>query len=105
MERVMLKSIGLFSGVLLLSVTVWGAQAPAPPPSDELTLSWLETVKVAAEFANSDCQRLESVKKFNNLRQVTQMKIESRLPGYTVDWPQFAVVAKKPAAVTAPAAK
>jgi hypothetical protein len=107
----MLKSIGALLGALVVFAGVSIAQenrAGAPPvpqvqPQDELALAWIDTVKVAAEAANSDCQSLESVKKFNNLRQINQLKIETRLPGYTVDWSRFALVAKKP--VVAPAVK
>jgi hypothetical protein len=93
-----MKKFSVIGCALILSVTglVGMAQTvPAPAaPKDELVQAWIETVQIAAQFANSECQQLDSVKKFNQLRQVTQTKVEGRLPGYTVDWSKFAVVVK-----------
>jgi hypothetical protein len=76
---------------------------PLNPPADELVQAWVEHVRTAAEFANTECQALDSVKRFNSLRQMNQVKIEARLPGFTVDWSKFIIVAKKPATPPAPA--
>jgi hypothetical protein len=64
-----------------------------PSPKDELALAWLDTVKVAAQFANTECKNLESVKQFNRLKGTVQAKVEHRLPGFTVDWTRFIIVA------------
>lgn len=92
----MKKVISVFVIMLALVGSVGFAQVPVAVPEDELVTAWLDTVKVAGQFANSECQQLASAKQFNDLRRLKQSQIEARLPGYTVDWNQYKVVAKKP---------
>jgi hypothetical protein len=88
----------LVAGVSLL-VGAAAAQTPTiptpPAPKDELVQAWLDTVKVAAQFANNECQQLDAVKQFNSLRAAKQKQVEDRLAGYTVDWSTFSVVPKR----------
>lgn len=55
---------------------------------------WLEVIKVAQQFATTQCQQLESVKQLTRLRAEYQKKIETRLPGYTVNWNTWELVPK-----------
>ena len=86
-----------------LSVKPVEAQTTAPPvpavatPKDELVDAWLDTAKLAAQLANSQCQQLDSVKQFQRVQAETAKKVEARLPGYTVNWQTFAVERTPPA--------
>ena len=71
------------------------AQQPTTSPEptkDELAIAWLETAKLAAQLANTQCQQLDSVKQFVALQATTTKRIEARLHGYTVDWQTFTII-------------
>jgi hypothetical protein len=101
-----MKIRNIVLGILLTSALVgtagWAQEKPADPAKDELAVAWLDTAKVAAQLANSECQSLASVKQFTGIRTQTQQKVEAKFPGYTIDWNNFTIV-KKPA--TTPAVK
>jgi hypothetical protein len=100
-----MKALSVFVASLVLGFVISAAaQAPAPvaaPPQDELVTAWIDTAKLAAQLANSQCQQLEAVKQFQRVQADTLKKVEARMPGYTVNWATFAVERKT---VTPPAA-
>lgn len=64
---------------------------PPQPPRDELIEAWLETAKVAAQLAQTQCTQLDSVKQFNRIQLETTRKVEARVPGYTINWQTFSL--------------
>jgi hypothetical protein len=92
----------------LVAVTVSSAQEVQKPtqvaaepvaPNAEVIQAWFDLVRLAAQQANADCQKIESVKQLNTVRNNIQNRIEQRMPGFTVDWSAYKVVEKKPAPV------
>ncbi len=89
-------------GVVAMLVTgVLGAQtpAPAPPavvvPQDELVTAWIQQAQLAAELANSACLQTVEAKRYTSLRNEVIKKVESRVPGFTVDWTTGKLAPKK----------
>jgi hypothetical protein len=84
----------------LLLVTASHAQAPTTPPAptvptlDELEQGWLQIVALSEQLAYSDCQRLETVQKFNATLGDIVKRLEARHPGYTLDRAKGVLVSK-----------
>lgn len=70
---------------------VVAAQAPV---LDELERSYLQIVNLTQEKAESDCQNLPSVQRFNATLVDVLQKIEARHPGYTLDRAKGVLVVK-----------
>lgn len=89
--------------LLVLAVGVTTAQSPAPaavsvpaaaPALEENELLFLQILNLTEQMAYSDCQRLESMQKFQaTLADVTR-RIEAKHPGYALDRAKGALVAK-----------
>lgn len=89
-----------------IRVSLW-AQAPAAAPSassvpalDDLEKAWLQNVILSQQLANSACQALDSVKQYQSIRTDVQTKIETKRPGWTLDWATGLLMAKAPPVVT-----
>lgn len=57
---------------------------PAVPVLDDLEQSYIQVVTLSQQLAYSECQRLESVQKFNATLSDAIARIEARHPGYTL---------------------
>lgn len=89
--------VTLFAAGVSHSLTAAQAAPPSAPsvPQDELVKAWLETLQARAEIANTACQGLEAVRRYQTLLRDRTHDIEVRLPGYTVD-PQRLTLVPKP---------
>lgn len=65
----------------------------ASPQLDEQEKNWLTIANLSEQLAYSECQRLESVQRFNSTLADVLKKIEERHPGYTIDRAKGALVA------------
>lgn len=68
--------------------------AVAPPALDELEQAWLKLVAISEQLAYSECQRLESVQKYNATLADVAKRLEARHPGFTLDRARGVLVAK-----------
>jgi hypothetical protein len=57
----------------------------ATPPLDDLEQAWLRLVSLSEQLAYSECQRLESVQKYNATVADVAKRLEARHPAYTLD--------------------
>jgi hypothetical protein len=81
------------------------AQAPAgvavaatsgAPAQDELVTAWLQTLAAQARLAQSAIDALPEVRQYRANQAATLKKVETRVPGYTIDFTKFALVPKTP---------
>lgn len=93
--------IFLAAAIAAMAQTPSSAPAVTPPPVavaapalDELDRSYLQIAALSEQLAYSECQRLESVQKFNATLTDVLTRIEARHPGYTLDRAKGVLVAK-----------
>lgn len=70
---------------LAATLAAQGPEAGVADRFDELDAALWDQVRIAAEYANVQCQLLPSVKMFNELAERNRLRIEARHPGYTVN--------------------
>lgn len=69
---------------------------PAPPPVvvPDIVSAWVEGVRNVEFFTADSCLKANRVKQFDDLRRQTGQRVEKYMPGYTVNWATYEVVAK-----------
>lgn len=85
--------------VALIPVVYAQTPATAPPVAaapqlDDLERAWLQLTNLSEQLAYSECQRLESVQKFNATLGDVVKRLEERHPGFTLNRERSALVAK-----------
>lgn len=71
------------------------AQAPAAAPKiseDELLL--VQAVATVGQLATTDCNNLDSVKRFRQQEATVNTRLEKKYPGFKLDWSTGALVTK-----------
>lgn len=94
LQRLLL--IVFFSASLLAQTPTLPAPASAvkAPALDEADSLMLQIVSLAAARSNDQCSALQATKDYIQLKQQVATRMETKHPGYTVNWATMALTAK-----------
>jgi len=88
---VLVLSVCLMAAVLAQAPAAKPAAGPALTEDDRLIVQAIATV---ATLANADCQGLDSVKRYQQQLSQVNTRMETKYPGFRIDWGSGTLIAK-----------